>query len=156
MDWQTMLSNKKMTMYHLSQISGVPKTTLIDICSGKSVIGKCAGHTIQKLAAGLNCSMEEIMALKPSSSYDQKTGLPKDKSYLELGLPAYLQVSLDNMKKSWAVEDDGQRDDHWDLYWCELNADINSAEVDQTITSEQAWYLREKYLRMKRGNEFDD
>lgn len=156
LDWQTMLTQKAMTMYHLSQISGVPKTTLIDICSGKSAIGKCAGQTIQKLAAGLNCSMEEVMALKPSSSCDKKTGLPKDKSYLELGLPAYLRTSLENMKKSWAIEDSGLRDDHWDLYWCELNADINSAEVDQTISSEQAWYLREKYLRMKRGNAFDD
>lgn len=156
MDWQTMLTQREMTMYHLSQISGVPKTTLLDICSGKSAIEKCAGHTIQKLAAGLHCSMEEIMALKPFSPYDSKTGLPKDKSYLELGLPPYLQTSLDNMKDSWKIEDSGHRDDHWDLFWCELNADINSAEVDQTISSEQACYLREKYLRMKRGDESDD
>ena len=52
------------------------------------------------------------------------------------------------MKKSWEIEDSGKRDMHWDLYWCELNADINSAEVDQVISTEQADYLRNKYLRM--------
>lgn len=35
-----------------------------------------------------------------------------------------------NMKKSWELEDSGQTDYHWDIYWCDLNADINSAEVD--------------------------
>jgi hypothetical protein len=55
------------------------------------------------------------------------------------------------MKASWEIIDRGEEDLHWDLCWCELNADINSAEVDQVISSEQAWYLREKYLRMKRG-----
>ena len=53
------------------------------------------------------------------------------------------------MKRSWAIKDSGEVDAHWDLYWCELNADINSAEVDGLISSEQSWYLREKYLRMQ-------
>ena len=69
---------------------------------------------------------------------------------MECGLPEYLKISLANMKKSWAIEDSGQRDYHWDLYWGELNADINSAEINMSISSEQAWYLREKYLRLVR------
>lgn len=48
--------------------------------------------------------------------------------------------------------DSGKKDYHWDLNWCELNADINCAEVEQEISSEQAWYLREKYLRLQRGD----
>ena len=82
--------------------------------------------------------------------FDAETGRPEDKGYLECGLPPYLQKSLENMKKSWAIEDSGERDMHWDIYWCDFNADINSAEVDQVISSEQAWYLRRKYLRMER------
>lgn len=73
------------------------------------------------------------------------------KKYFECGLPKYLQISLENMKKSWSVVDSGKKDLHWDLYWCELNADINSAEIDKTISVDQAWYLREKYLRMERN-----
>lgn len=34
MNLQTMLQEKGMTMYHLSKASGVPKTTVLDICSG--------------------------------------------------------------------------------------------------------------------------
>lgn len=82
--------------------------------------------------------------------FNAETGLPEDKGYLECGLPPYLQQSLENMKRSWEIEDSGKCDMHWDIYWCDLNADINSAEVDGVISSEQAWYLREKYLRMER------
>ena len=81
-------------------------------------------------------------------NYDPATGLPEDKTYLEYGLPEYLQISLDNMKKTWKILDSGTRTNTWDLYWCELNADINSAEVDELITHEQADYLRRVYLRM--------
>ena len=83
-----------------------------------------------------------------SATYDPATGLPEDKTYLEYGLPEYLQISLDNMKKTWKILDSGIRTNTWDLYWCELNADINSAEVDELITHEQADYLRRVYLRM--------
>ena len=83
-----------------------------------------------------------------SATYDPATGLPEDKTYLEYGLPEYLQISLDSMKKTWKILDSGTRTNTWDLYWCELNADINSAEVDELITHEQADYLRRVYLRM--------
>ena len=90
------------------------------------------------------------MGLTPSVC-DPESGRPKDESYLECGLPETLQKSIDAMQKSWAIEDRGGRDLHWDLIWCELNSDINFAETDGLITSEQAWYLRKKYLRMERG-----
>ena len=141
---------RNITKNQLSKVSGVPRTTIIDICSGKSDIEKCSAKTIQQIAKALNCAMEEIMMLDKPERFDDITGLPEDKGYLECGLPPYLQKSLENMKKSWAIEDSGKRDMHWDIYWCDLNADINSAEVDQVISSEQAWYLREKYLRMER------
>ena len=83
--------------------------------------------------------------------YNSETGLPNDESYLECGLPKYLQKSVEDMKNSWEIEDSGRTDYHWDIYWCNLNADINSAEVDKIISSEQAWYLRRKYLRMQGG-----
>ena len=84
---------------------------------------------------------------------DNETGLPLDKSYLECGLPPYVQESLEAMKKSWDIIDNGGKDLRWDCYWCGLNADLNSAEVEGLITSEQAWYLREKYLRMERRSD---
>lgn len=149
MEWQALLKQKNLSMYALSQRSGVPKTTLIDICSGKSAIEKCSGKTIQQLANALGCRMEDVMQLH-TSSIDNKTGLPKDNGYLERGLPAFLQKSLDAMKLSWQIEDSGRSDPHWDIAWCDLNADINAAETEQLIAHRQASHLREKYLRMQK------
>ena len=82
--------------------------------------------------------MVYIMSLNSiDTGYDKETGLPKSKKYLECGLPPYLQSSLENMIASWEIVDRG---------------DINCAESGQEISAEQAWYLREKYLRMKRGD----
>ena len=148
---QTLLNEKGMTMYRLSKISGVPKTTVIDICSGKSSIEACSAKTVFQLAKALGCTMENLMTAD-DGKYDPDTSLPKDLSYLEKGLPEYLQISLGNMKKSWKIEDSGKRDLHWDLFWCELYADINSAEVDKVISQRQADYLRKVYLRMGKEN----
>lgn len=41
------------------------------------------------------------------------------------------------MKESWKTEYSGKRDLYWNLYWCELSPDIDSAEADLVITSEQ-------------------
>ena len=145
MTLQRLLNNENITKYQLSKISGVPKTTIIDICSGKSSIQKCSAKTVYMIAKALNLSMEDLMKLE----YNEKTGMPNDESHFECGLPAYVQESLDRMKKSWELIDSGKRDIHWDICWCELNADLNSAEVENLISSEQAWYLRRKYLRME-------
>lgn len=82
--------------------------------------------------------------------YNEQTGLPINESYLEKGLPTFLKESIKLMKKSWDIIDDGKEDMMWDAYWCELNSNINCAEVEQIISEEQAWYLRKKYLRMER------
>ena len=37
-----------------------------------------------------------------------------------------------------------------------MQSDINAAEVDQMITSEQAWFLREKYLGLSRKENAGD
>lgn len=153
MDFQTYLDTKGISKYRLSKLSGIPKTTVMDICSGKSSLHKCSAGTIQRLANALQCSMEDIMAFDESEHvYDAETGLPINQEYLERGLPPYLQTSIKHMCASWAIEDSGQKDYHWDITWCELNADINAAESGLEISTEQAWYLREKYLRMKRGD----
>ena len=91
---QTMLDQKNITKYHLSKISGVPKTTVIDICSGKSSLDRCSAKTVYQIAQALGCTMEELMMLDTPADYNTETGLPKDQSYLECGLPEYLQESI--------------------------------------------------------------
>lgn len=149
MDLQTLLNERNITKYHLSKISGVPKTTIMDICAGRSDIERCSAKTVQQLAHALDCTMEDIMQLTPP--YDGATGLPKDRSYLERGLPPFLVASISTMQEAWEKLDRGEKYLRWDCDYCDLQTDINNAEVNQLINSEQAWYLREKYLRMERA-----
>ena len=61
MSLQKRLDAQNISMYRLSQISGVPKTTIIDICSGKSSIENCTARTVYRIAAALNCSVESLL-----------------------------------------------------------------------------------------------
>jgi DNA-binding Xre family transcriptional regulator len=145
---QKMLNEQGMTMYQLSKRSGVPKTTVMDICSGRSEIGACNARTVQRLSRALGCTMEELLQMTPPAYGSD--GLPTNDLRFEKGLPAYLRRSIDAMSASWDRREAGETDLHWDMNWCDLNADINSAETEQEISPEQAWYLRRTYLRMER------
>jgi hypothetical protein len=84
-------------------------------------------------------------------SHEKSTSsLPADESYLECGLPPFLEESIQLMVQAWEKLDAGEKYLHWDCDYCNLQTDINIAEVEQIISSKQAWYLREKYLRMER------
>lgn len=61
MDLQKYLESKNITKYHLSKISGVPKTTIIDICSKKSDLYKVSVKTLYNLAKALDVTMEELL-----------------------------------------------------------------------------------------------
>jgi len=56
------LEQKNMTKYKLAKLAKVPQTTIIDICSGKTKIDKCAAGTIYKLAKALDTSMEHLLS----------------------------------------------------------------------------------------------
>lgn len=134
MSLQTLLADRNMTMYGLSKISGIPKTTVIDICTGKSSIENCNAKTVMLLSKALDCTMEEIMQAADSNNH------------FEAELPSYLQASIKKMKDAQKKADSGEEYLRYDCDYCELQSDINVAEVEGEISSEQAWYLREKYL----------
>jgi len=62
MNINTLLARKGMTKYRLAKMSGVPQTTVIDVCSGKAKIANCSGETLYKLAKTLGVSMETLVA----------------------------------------------------------------------------------------------
>ena len=65
MSINTLLKQKKITKYKLAQLSGVPKTTILDICSGKAKLENCAAGTLQKIARALGVSMESLLEPRP-------------------------------------------------------------------------------------------
>ena len=54
------LSQRGMTKYKLAKASGVPHTTINDICSGKTRIEKCSAETLFKLSKALGISMDAL------------------------------------------------------------------------------------------------
>lgn len=70
------------------------------------------------------------------------------RAYLELQIPDWLTESVEAMKNALAMPDQESLDfaRAWEFAYGNLYSDINAAEVENIITSEQAWYLREKYL----------
>lgn len=55
------LRENRMTKYRLAKNSGIPYTTLNDICSGKTDLLKCSAETVYKLSKELNLSMEALL-----------------------------------------------------------------------------------------------
>ena len=67
-----LLKEKNITMYRLSRMSGVPYTTVSDICSGKTRIEKSSAETVYKLSQALAIPMENLLAphIEYRSSFD--------------------------------------------------------------------------------------
>lgn len=75
------------------------------------------------------------------SGYDNITGKPLDKTYLEVNLPRFLKQDIDAL-----IKGEQEHSDLLDCLWCEVYGSINSAYHGNEINKEQADYLREKYL----------
>lgn len=127
MTFLDLLSYNHLTAYQLSLDSGIPKTTIQDICSGKSNLLNCDGRTLLELSKRLNTSIEQLLDLEKE---EQKTLFPK-----------FLNISIDNLRKS--IRDNSSL---IDSYYDELMSSINVAEVDHYISKETADRLRKRYL----------
>lgn len=134
MNLQELIKNSNYTIYRFSKESKIPKTTLLDLCSGKTSIYKSQAITIKKIADTLGVSMEYIMSLENVNI-----------DYLEFNIPDFLRDSINKFNRNIKTS-------HYDIYFCTLQSDINVAEVGGYITPNQAWFLRKKYL----GVENDD
>lgn len=66
-----LLKEKNMSKYRLAKESGIPQTTIMDICSGKAHIEKCSAETIYKIAKVLGVSMENLIEEKMNPSFEE-------------------------------------------------------------------------------------
>ena len=127
MTFLDLLSEKKTTVYSLSIDSGIPKTTLADIASGKADILECSGKTLLAISKHLNVSIEHLLSLEREES---KTLLPE---FLLESITDYRRA----VRKSSSLVD---------CYSDQLNSSINVAEVEHLISKEQAERLRARYF----------
>ena len=56
-----LMNEKKITKYRLSKDSGVPYTTVNDICSGKAQLKKCSAETVYRISKTLGVTMESLI-----------------------------------------------------------------------------------------------
>lgn len=128
MTFLDLLADKKTTVYALSIDSGVPKTTLTDISSGKTDILECSVKTLLAISKALNVSIEELLSLERE---EPRTLLPE-----------FLLDSINEYRK--AIRKDSTL---IDCYSDQLNSSINVAEVEHLITKEMADRLRKRYFK---------
>lgn len=61
MNLNELLNKRQISMYRLSKTSGVPQSTIMDICNKKTRISKCTGETLYKIAKALDVSIETLI-----------------------------------------------------------------------------------------------
>ena len=127
MTFLDLLAYKKMTVSSLSAESGIPRSTLTDIASGKSDILECSGKTLLAISKCLNMTIEELLALEREEA--------------KTLLPGFLLDSIVQYRK--AIRKDSTM---LDCYSDQLNSSINVAEVENLISKEQANRLRKRYF----------
>ena len=127
MTFLDLLSVKKTTVYSLSLDSGVPRTTLTDIASGKTDILNCSGKTLLAISKTLNVSIEDLLSLEREEA--------------KTVLPSFLIEAINDYRK--AIRKDSTL---IDCYSDQLNSSINVAEVEGLISKEQADRLRRRYF----------
>jgi len=71
---QERLAERNITKYRLSKESGVPHTTIQDICGGKTRIEKCTTEVVYRIAKVLDLPMEELVetALKGGANMERR------------------------------------------------------------------------------------
>ena len=127
MTFLDLLAEQKTTVYSLSINSGVPKTTLTDIASGKADILECTGKTLLAISKSLHISREELLSLEREEA--------------KTLLPGFLLDSISEYRK--AIRKGSTL---IDCYSDQLNSSINVAEVEHLISKEQANRLRARYF----------
>ncbi|MGN1278618.1 MAG: helix-turn-helix domain-containing protein [Candidatus Onthovivens sp.] len=127
MTFLDLLSEKKTTVYSLSIDSGIPRTTLSDIASGKTDILNYSGKTLLAISKSLNVSIEDLLSLEREEA--------------KTLLPGFLLDSIKEYRK--AIRKDSLR---IDCYSDQLNSNINIAEVENLISKKQANRLRTRYF----------
>jgi DNA-binding Xre family transcriptional regulator len=125
MTFLDLLSEKKTTVYSLSLDSGVPRTTLTDISSGKTDILECTGKTLLAISKTLNVSIEFLLSLEREEG--------------KTVFPAFLIDSINDYRK--AIRKDSTL---IDCYSDQPNSSINIAEVESLNSKEQADRLRKR------------
>lgn len=146
------LADMGMSKYMLSKKSGVAKTTIMDICSGKARIEKCSADTLYRIAKVLGVTMESLIEEKMNETPEPvyrpdfevfKSNVchaVKDKGDLDFLVDVLENGRIDDMyKRGWypealyllAMVDYLSREN--DIPLCTKYDDMRSMRLEKTI-----------------------
>lgn len=69
MSLQALLDARGISKYRLAKMSGVSKTVIMDICSGKSLLENCTAKTVYQIASALDCTVEGLLKQSPVNKF---------------------------------------------------------------------------------------
>ena len=106
------LEKQNMSRYRLSKESGIPQTTITNICSGKAELEKCSAGTLYRVAKVLGITIEDILE---SAKADYRTSFETFKSNIchhvkDMGDLEFIVETLEKdeirifYKKKWYLE----------------------------------------------------
>ncbi|MGL4484602.1 MAG: helix-turn-helix transcriptional regulator [Anaerovoracaceae bacterium] len=91
------LEKRKISKYKLSKLSGVPYSTVSDICNEKVALEKCSAETVYLLAKALNLKADEIIAASIKERED------REKAFAEM---AQMAEDMNSMEYFWKYDMD--------------------------------------------------
>lgn len=142
MNFEQLLLSKNTSANQLSKLSGVPRSTILDMVRGRSDVKKASGITLYKIAKAIGVSMETLIILDSPSDIDTVTGKPKDSSYYECSVGEPLKSILRNLKNGIYTKNELKQS-----YWKDqLLEEITSLRIRDEIGEDSFDYFYNKYL----------
>lgn len=163
MSLQKLLDEKNISMYRLSKMSGVPKTTIIDICSGKSNLENCTAKTVYRIALVLDCTVENLLMMSTVPYFDGKrvnddkgntkctTGAGGNKRMLkDYGIDFNVSKTLET--DFFALIDGVNNGDSYiDCLRDELLSSVHASYSAGLLSAQQAEFIEQNFIFSNRG-----
>ncbi len=71
---ESYLKNTNKTKYRLSKESGIPYSTVSDICSGRTPLNRCSAETVYRLSRAMGVSCDDIIASACAKAHEYVSG----------------------------------------------------------------------------------
>ena len=153
MSLQALLDARGISKYRLSKMSGVPKTVILDICSGKSLLENCTAKTVCRIASALDCSVESLVSMssiddKSCSSEKLITAESSDnkKGLQEFGIDFYIDKSLYAL-----IEGIQNNVSYIDCLRDQLLSGVHASYNAGLLTADQAKFIEQNFVFSSRG-----
>lgn len=157
MSLQALLDARGISKYRLSKMSGVSKTVILDICSGKSLLENCTAKTVSRIASALDCSIESLLSLSSADSkaYDSEKLIAagctdNEKSLKEFGIDFHIDTSLKNDLYA-LIEGIQNNVSYIDCLRDQLLSGVHASYNAGLLTADQAKFIEQNFVFSSRG-----